>query len=236
MGEQGKKDGRIKVFSPSKIGDMALNILKLPKAGIADASHQATSPPSSDKRRSSSIANLDDITEEDSSFTTDDDATIDKKVEKKTAKPVLPPVQTSRTINPNSNYYRKISADYHKKRDKFKLSMRSSINSPIQERLSILDQINATGTKANFTSSNGSSKPLQSIPTNRTGGYIKTGGGDTSSSHLSKKGPYEWNHRKILGPIKLEKHLNDAQTFWRQGDSLSVNKVTRVALPAISKT
>ena len=89
--------------------------------------------------------------------------------------------------------------------------------------------------EANFSSSNGSNKPLQSIPANRTGGYIKTGGGDASSSHLSKKSPYEWNHRKILGPIKLEKHLNDAQTFWRQGDSLSVNKVTRVALPAISK-
>ena len=66
------------------------------------------------------------------------------KPKKRNATLVLPPVQVSRTMNPNSNYYRKISADYHKKRDKFKRSMKS-LTSPIQERLSILDQINATG-------------------------------------------------------------------------------------------
>ena len=48
----------------------------MPKAGITDTS-QVTSPPSAVKRISSSIANLDDITEEDSSFTTtDDDVTV----------------------------------------------------------------------------------------------------------------------------------------------------------------
>lgn len=237
------------MYSPNEIGEMALNILKLPKAGISTDSTSSSSDLSSsllpssfdDSNKSSSIANLDDITEEESYIAEDEENrkhTEGTKIKKRTSKMVLPPVQVSRTINPNSNYYRKISADYHKKRDKFKLSMRSSITSPIHERLSILDQINATGTKANFTNDTNYSKKLP-IPS-RTGGYISTGGDTPSSQHTtlikSKKNPFEWNHKKSLGPLKLDKHLNDSQMFWRQGDSVSVNKITRVALPEISKS
>ena len=88
-------------------------------------------------------------------------------------------------------------------------------------------------TEANLALPNGLHKPLGSIS-----GRNRIDKVEVSTSYDVDDvmdNAYEWNHQKSLGPVKLEKHLNDAQTFWRQSDSVSFNKVTRAVLPGISK-
>lgn len=57
---------------------------------------------------------------------------------------VLPPIQVKRTLNPNSNYYRKVSADYHRREALRKANKRVS---PIHRRLSMLEDIKEEGEK-----------------------------------------------------------------------------------------
>ena len=68
-----------------------------------------------------------------------------KKVTRPTVLPrkvVLPPLQVKRSLNPNSNYYRKISADFHKREA---LRRAGHVHSPIHQRLSILENIKEEG-------------------------------------------------------------------------------------------
>ena len=56
---------------------------------------------------------------------------------------VLPPLQVKRSLNPNSNYYRKISAEFHKREALLRNKQHPA--SPIHKRISILEDITEEG-------------------------------------------------------------------------------------------
>ena len=47
------------------------------------------------------------------------------------------------------------------------------------------------------------------------------------------KGFFEWDYTKSVGPIKVGKHLNDSQKFWKPQESFPSKNSRSVALPNI---
>ena len=50
----------------------------------------------------------------------------------------------------------------------------------------------------------------------------------------SRKGYFEWNYNRSVGPIKTGKHLNDSQKFWKPEESFPIKpNRNNATLPSI---
>uniref|UniRef100_H2YFJ1 Uncharacterized protein n=1 Tax=Ciona savignyi TaxID=51511 RepID=H2YFJ1_CIOSA len=147
---------------------------------------------------------------------------------------VLPPLQVSRSLKPNENYYRKISVEHYKHGGGKTLS-------PIHQRMAVLADITGhheTDKHNNIKPQPSIGSPRQMSPSLRPIGFpitsIKQYSNDYKPSGESGADKYEWNYSKTVGPVKMSKHLNDSQKFWKPRESLKAQKSSRrVVLPKI---
>ncbi|XP_076807180.1 uncharacterized protein LOC143450499 [Clavelina lepadiformis] len=231
---QGKKDGRIKEFEPGNVGDMAEDILKLYKAenttipdltqanevGVFDEVKDRKELRSGNDSRSAS-----DSAKDCSQANSRADTKRSSLPFNKPKRLVLPPLQVQRSLKPNDNYYRKISADYRRRQRM--AAMQTSL--PIHKRLAVLEDIAEEGGKGTKDASHWS-----------TGVYpVTTLSKQTHSLDLNngKRAPpggryFEWDYSKSVRPVKVGKQLNENQKFWRPQESVP-KPSKNVVLPSI---
>lgn len=140
---------------------------------------------------------------------------------------VLPPLQVSRSVHPNMNYYRQISAEHRKIRSDF------AYNSTAER---LLDKIPEEYRMPDASTMKRRKKIEQETASSDTNEIIRvTSVTRNRYSHFqAKQKTFEWDYSKTLAPVTIDRHLSENQRFWRPSESIVARHHQKIVLPRIA--
>nr|XP_039250975.1 uncharacterized protein LOC120328524 isoform X1 [Styela clava] len=218
--EQGKRNGQIKTFRSDVLGDVTESILQLEKI---------TKPPNP-LQRALDVANLEDVEEADEeSFSRQQVSAVSRTEREKFVvrrrRLLLPPVQVSRTMQPNENYYRQISAHYREMKSNLTREHAGEALSGIPEEYVRLKTDIPIKELVERSEKNHIIDEIKSARRKSTS--------KEQRQASSRRRYYEWDYTKPLGPVAEGRYFAEGKRFWKPKESVVMKHMQKVVLPKI---